>query len=469
MSDIKDYDKDIEELFIRFLISDAELLVRCLGILDHTSFKDSTNSKTVEFITNYARQYSTIPALDQIYATTKKRLEKIESVELAKHVDWFLNEFEMFSRHRALERVILSSVDLLEQKRYGEVESAVKAAVQIGLVKDLGTDYFANPKERLEQIKNNSGIISTGWADIDKKLYGGFNKGEITIFAGQPGAGKSLFLQNLGVNWAQAGLNVIYITLELSEKLTSMRIDAMVSGYSTREVMKNIDDVDLRVRTWRKKNKGGALWLKYLPSGSTTNDIRSFIKELEIQTGIKADAVLVDYLDLCWPVSVKVSPSDQFIKDKYTSEELRNLAADVNVMMVTASQLNRSSFDEIEFDSSHIAGGISKVNTADNLIGIFVTNAMKEAGRYQVQFLKTRSSSGVGSKVDLAFDPATLRISDLLDGDDDATTAQTKNVINALKQKSVVNSNLPPAQPPAQANDVMGKVAAIRGMLNKRD
>ena len=82
---------------------------------------------------------------------------------------------------------------------------------------------------------------------LTQKLYGGLNRGEITIFAGGSGAGKSLFLQNLGVNWALAGMNVVYISLELSEQLISMRPDAMVSEYSTKEIMKNMDDVDLKV------------------------------------------------------------------------------------------------------------------------------------------------------------------------------------------------------------------------------
>ena len=95
------------------------------------------------------------------------------------------------------------------------------------------------------------------------------------------------------------------------------------------------------------------------------------------------------------------------------SEELRNLAMELNTVFVTASQLNRSSVEEIEFDHSHISGGISKINTADNLIGIFTSRAMRERGRYQIQLMKTSSSSGVGQKIDLEFDVDSLRIRDL--------------------------------------------------------
>ena len=116
--------------------------------------------------------------------------------------------------------------------------------------------------------------------------------------------------------------------------------------------------------------------------------------------------------DLVMPVSVKVNPNDQFIKDKYVAEELRNLAKELNILLVTASQLNRSAVDEPEFDHSHIAGGISKINTADNVFGIFTSRSMRERGKYQLQCMKSRSSTGVGHKIDLEYNVETMRITD---------------------------------------------------------
>ena len=437
-SEINDYSKDIEDLFINFMMSRPDLFVRCKGILKSDYFDDKQNRDTVAFIEGYSVDFSNIPSLQQIKALTKKEVEIME-VEAATHEDWFLREFEKFCRHKALRDAILASPELLDDGRYGEVEATIKAAVQIALVKDLGTDYYANPKARLEAIREGKGQVSTGWKTVDDKLYGGFNKGEITIFAGQSGAGKSLFLQNLAVNWAQAGLNVVYLSLELSEKLCSMRIDAMHTGFETREVMRNIDDVHMKVRASQQKSHG-TLQVKQLKNGCTSNDVRAYIKEYEIFKKIKVDAILVDYLDLMMPMSTKISAENLFVKDKYVTEELRNLAVELDTVTVSASQLNRGSYEEIEYDPSHIAGGISKVNTADNVVGIFTSASMKESGRYQIQFIKTRSSSGVGSKVDLAFNNKSLRISDLEEGEDNAVTATTKNIYDQLKKRSVVKS-----------------------------
>jgi len=103
-------------------------------------------------------------------------------------------------------------------------------------------------------------------------------------------------------------------------------------------------------------------------------------------------------------------------------------------LFVTASQLNRSAVDEVEFDHSHIAGGISKINTADNLIGIFSSRAMRERGRVQIQFMKTRSSSGVGTKLDLGFNMDSLRIVDLDEDDEDSETVTANSLYEKLSK-----------------------------------
>jgi len=302
----------------------------------------------------------------------------------------------------------------------------------------LGTDYYADPRSVLEGLKDNNGQMTTGWKVLDDKLYGGINRGEITIFAGGSGAGKSLFMQNMSLNWAEAGLNCVYITLELSEALSSMRMYAMQTDRSTKRIFKELDDVELQVRT--KSKKSGMLRVKYMPSGSTINDVRSYIKELQIQTGKSIDCMCIDYLDLLMPATKKVSASDLFIKDKYVTEEIRNFAMETQTVMVTASQLNRSAVEEIEFDHSHIAGGISKIQTADNVIGIFTSHTMRERGQYQLQLLKTRSSSGVGSKVNLVFDRDSLRISDDTSEDDGQTSSSATDLMENLRKKTTVNT-----------------------------
>jgi hypothetical protein len=168
------------------------------------------------------------------------------------------------------------------------------------------------------------------------------------------------------------------------------------------------------------------------------------------------------------PATKKVNPGDLFIKDKYVTEEMRNFSMETQTVFVTASQLNRSAVEEIEFDHSHIAGGISKIQTADNVIGIFTSNAMRERGQYQLQLLKTRSSSGVGSKINLVFDRDSLRISDSdLDDDDLAVgtqDSQTSKVMDTLKRKSTITDSIDTtsAIPPEKSESAINLRAMVK-------
>jgi archaellum biogenesis ATPase FlaH len=437
-----DYSYDIQKLYLEMFLSDAETFCRCQSIFNAENF-DQRLRETATFIDEYVNQYKVMPETQIINAACKMDFQPI--VLPKQNYDWLMNEFESFSRHKSLERAIFKSADMLEKGDYGPVEKLIKDAIQISLNKDMGTDYWADPRARLGKLKDNNGQISTGWPSVDKKLYGGFKRGELNIFAAASGGGKSLFLANLGVNFALAGLNVIYFTFELSEELVSMRVDSMITGIPTRDVFKNLDDVEMKVKLTGKR--AGGMQIKYLPSGKNCNDLRSYLKEYEVKTGKKPDILLVDYLDLMMPLSVKVSPSDLFIKDKYVSEELRNLSMETQAVVVTASQLNRSAVEEIEFDHSHISGGLSKIQTADNVIGIFTSRAMKERGRYQIQFMKTRSSSGVGQKVDLEFNVDTLRISDLDEEEETSFNSQrnsstTANIVSQFKKTSTVKETI---------------------------
>ena len=461
----QEYTLELQKLFVEFIAQDQDLFVRVNNILDSEYF-DRSLRKTVDFIKEHAANYGALPTHEQIRVTTGQDLQNLKDID-SRHKDWFIDEFEQFCKHKALESAILKSTDMLEKGEFGAVEKLIKDAIQIGLAKHMGINYWENPVDRIERVRNNRGGISTGWKAIDQKLYGGFNRGELNIFAAASGGGKSLFLQNLALNWAQAGYNVLYVSLELSEELCSMRLDSMLTGYNTKEVFKNVEDVGIKVGMLGKKS--GRLQIVQLPNGITVNDLTSYMREFEVKNNVKIDAMLLDYLDLMMPAQRKVPPSDLFIKDKFVSEELRNFAVEHNLLFATASQLNRAAVEEIEFDHSHISGGLSKIQTADNVIGIFTSQAMRERGRYQVQFMKTRSSSGVGQKVDLEFDREGLRITDLEDDAEDSETVTTSSIYDKLKKKTELVGKANNLAENSVVERAVENTDRLRSILKKQD
>jgi archaellum biogenesis ATPase FlaH len=471
---LKDYGVDVQRLFLEMMLEDAQSYVRVQNIYNPQNF-DKSLRPAAEFIKEHSDKYKTLPERTQISAATGVKLQPVPDLNEG-HYDWFMSEFESFTKRQELERAILKSADLLEKGDFEPVEKLIKDAVQISLTKDLGMDFWYDPEGMLDRYFNSGGQVSTGWPQMDRLLYGGFSRGELNIFAGGSGSGKSLVMMNIALNWVQQGLHGVYITLELSEELTGLRTAAMLTDMSTKDIRKDKDAAAIKIKMIGRK--AGSYQVKALPAQSNINDIRAFLKEYQIKTGHKVDFIMIDYLDLLMPVSAKVSPNDLFVKDKYVSEELRNLAKELGLLMVTASQLNRSAVEEIEFDHSHISGGISKINTADNVFGIFTSRAMKERGKYQIQCMKSRSSTGVGQKIDLEYNIETMRITD--EGGEDGDHFSKKpstSIMDSIKARSQVtpaadSADTPPWEIPTPGVDtakVSGDVqsAKLKQLLGK--
>jgi len=268
------YNAEMQKLYLEMFLSDAETFIRCQNIFNPENF-DKRYQDSAAFVTKYVDDYKVMPEVSIVNASCGS---DFEAVSLAReNYDWLMNEFETFSRHKSLERAILQSADLLEKGEYNPVEKLIKDAIQISLNKDMGTDYWDDPRARLLKLKDNNGQISTGYPSIDRKLYGGFKRGELNIWCAGSGGGKSLFLANLGLNFSLAGLNVIYFTFELSEELVGMRVDSMITSVASKDIFKNLDDVEMKVKLTGKR--AGGMQIKYMPSGKNCNDLRSYLKE----------------------------------------------------------------------------------------------------------------------------------------------------------------------------------------------
>jgi hypothetical protein len=181
----KEYSVDLQKFFIEMMLSDSQSYIRVQNIFNTENFDRSIRA-AAEFIKEHSDQHKVLPTYEQIRAATGIELKPLPDLSPG-HYDWFLTEFEGFSRRMELERAILSAADLLEKGQYDPVEKLIKDAVQISLTRDMGTDYFEDPRQRLNKIRENNGQVSTGWPTLDKRLFGGMNRGELNIFAGGSG------------------------------------------------------------------------------------------------------------------------------------------------------------------------------------------------------------------------------------------------------------------------------------------
>lgn len=395
-----------QKLLLQYLISSGDLYALCTGIVRPEYFAPEYRN-AVKFIQDYHEEYNALPAPEQIKAETEISLVKQEIKK--DQFEYCATEIEAFCKFQAFRAAIFAAPPLMDDGNYGKALRLVSDAVTVSLQREIGTLYFDNPQERIKQRLKDKRLIPTGWRELDRVLDGGIGRKELLLFSGNSGVGKSITMANLGLNVLLQGWNVLYITLELSEEVVGQRYDLMISRISKFEHKARLSELVQKIE--QTGQRCGELVIKYMPSGSKTTAIKSYLKELQLTREYVPDVIIVDYIDNVDP-SEQVPPELIFLHDKLTSEQLRNIGVEYNSAIVTASQQNREAVDAPIIHQGHIAGGISKVNSSDNYFTIIQTGPMKAKGSIAFMPLKTRNSLGLSEILYHNWDRVSLRITD---------------------------------------------------------
>jgi len=396
-----------QKLLIEFLISSKELFVKCGGIINPEYFESPLNV-VMGFVMKYYTQYHNIPDVSIIFAETEIdfTVRDVQSHEF----DYITDEIEKFCREEAFKMVLIEGSDMIaedEEPDFGKIDRMFRDAIMISIDKDMGIDYFDDPAERLARMQEHIDSRSIGWPSLDM-VSDKCRRGELVMFAGNSGAGKSVVLANVAANFAADGLNSLVLSLELGEDLITKRMDSIITGIHTKDVFDSVEDI---VNILKKNEKSyGSIVVKKLSISANSNDIRAYLTEYEIQFGYKPDCVCVDYLDQMG--TNEKSNDGVFEKDKQKTEELREIFVDYNAYGFTASQLNRESVDTEHKSQAHIAGGISKINTSDVAWGLIHNEEQQDNNELHFQAMKLRNSEFSTKPVVLYWDKKTLKISD---------------------------------------------------------
>jgi archaellum biogenesis ATPase FlaH len=400
-----------EKLLIQNLLSSEDLFAVCRPLLNPSYFSVD-NRAAIEFIAGYADKYNSIPALDIIEAETSSvyEIRKLTRDE----IEYTKTEFEQFCKHQAIIGVVSESIGLLDTDgaaAAGKIYKMVEDAMMVSLVHNIGIDFFENPEELVRTLKESHSYISSGWPELDKLLGGGFHPG-LFVWSGNSGTGKSITLANLGRNLYMMGKHVLYISLELSKEMIADRYVPIITGLPVTDWKEDVADEAVKRMEHIAGNSEGSLVIEYMSSGTNTATIKSYLKAYEIEREHTPDVIIIDYLDLMGSNS-GMGGENIFQKDKEASEEIRALGMDYNIPILSASQQNRDAINVIQPNQSHVAGGISKINTSDFWFSILATDDMKANGDIAYLNLKARSSDALGKIANFRWIGETLRIESL--------------------------------------------------------
>lgn len=392
------------------ILSAPDLFTRCMSIAS-PDFFDPEVKPIVRFVKKYYDQYNAPPKLEYVNAECDTDFKESK---LDKHeIKFITDEFETFCRHEALFIAITSSAaDIVagNKENIAKIQDKIQDALAISIQKELGIEMFTDIRERLEKYLTTAVYEPTGIKGLDDALGGGLARKQVTMFSANSGGGKSIMMSNIGANYARRGFHVLQLALELTDEMIDLRNLSIMTGTKTDSWKRNITEI-VNLMEQHKEAGAGSFIVKRIPGGSTALHIRSYLKLYEAEYGHAPDVLIVDYLDLMHP-NGGVSGKGVFEQDKEKSEQLTEIAFDYDCIVLTASQQNRDGVRTATPDQAIIAGGISKINTVDNYISIYMNPEMRLKGEMFIYYLKTRSSSAVGTMTALTFNPDNLIISD---------------------------------------------------------
>lgn len=405
-------DSDAQRLFINSMLSSPELFAKVNPIVKPEYF-DAGMQGPVKFLQEYYTENRAVPN-GMIFQAATKNTPDIQVIQ-RQDIKFLSEQIAGFCQASAMIQVARKSPGLIEKGNYNELIEQFKLAAQIGLLEDLGIEYFDNPLARLERLETDDKLISTGWKDVDALIGGGVGRQELITFLAPSGGGKSVNMLNLGYNFMEQGLHGVIISIEMKDTKVALRTDQMIARLASGMINTNKSKVAHDIQLFGERT-GARLFIKRMREGVTNaNHILAYLRELESTKGFRPDWIVVDYLDIMQSVR-KVDGSNMFLKDQYVTEEVRGIGFDYDAVMISGSQLGKHATEAInEGKSLHqgdVQGGSSKTNTSDLMIATVKTPAMHEAGEYRFEFPKARNSDATGKSCLMRWNKDTLRVTD---------------------------------------------------------
>lgn len=436
-------DKFYETVIAYNALTNESYLASIVDHLDSKYFDNKDIKNVVEIIKEFYEKRSTPPTLTEIkgYLTTDELKSSFRRV--VRLFDGFDQKFnrdelyentEKFLKEKAVYNTLLEVADQAgkDDVDTSEILTKFEQACNVSLSVDLGLDYFTDIEKHIDDLETQDETIPSGWEWLDKKLDGGFlEQGRaIYVFAGETNVGKSIFLGNIARNIADHGKTVLLVSLEMSELVYAKRITTNLTQIPIRQLHNRTDDIRDAVEQYKRSNSKSRVIVKeFPPSTITCKHLKGFIKKLT-DRGVKLDAIVVDYVNL-----LKSSTgTNSYERIKYATEELRALSYTFECPIITATQLNRQGYNEINPGLDTVGESYGLAATADAIFSIWREEEDVDLGILRLGVMKNRFGENYGSMMmEIDYDTLTLKEStEQVQNIDMTDTMESLNVLSNL-------------------------------------
>ena len=422
----------VEFLILRNLLHNEDYVRKVIPFIKSEYFEDTNQKIVFEEILSFIEQYNQ-PATKEVLCIEVEKRKDIndtsfkEIVHLIQNLDdvpieldWLIDTTEKWCRDRAIYIALMESIHIAdgkdEKKNRDSIPSILSDALAVSFDTHIGHDYLLDYEQRYESYHKKEEKIEFDLEYFNKITKGGLPNKTLNIALAGTGVGKSLFMCHVAASVLLQGRNVLYITLEMAEERIAERIDANLLNVPIQDIGDLPKQMfESKVTNLAKKTQGTLIIKEYPTASAHSGHFKSLLNELALKKSFRPDIIFIDYLNICASSRYKGNLSvNSYSYIKAIAEELRGLAVEFNVPIVSATQTTRSGYGSSDVELTDTSESFGLPATADLMFALISTEELEEIGQILVKQLKNRyNDPTVYKRFVIGIDRAKMRLYDV--------------------------------------------------------
>ena len=416
------------------LFQKEEFARKILPFIREDYFHEKTEKVVFQEIQKFILKYNKIPSYESVRVELSNRpgliadefqdavavIDEVKNNDDVSDEQWLLESAEKFCQEKAIHNAILESIHILDgsnkQFSKGAIPSLLTDALSVSFDPYVGHDYIDNAEKRYEFYHRTEKRIPFDLEYMNKITRGGLPRKTLSCILAGTGVGKSLFMCHMAASALTENLNVLYITMEMAEERIAERIDANLLNVRVDELETMPKDIYLKkIRNLESKTKGKLIIKEYPTASASSAHFRALLNDLALKRNFTPDVIFIDYMNICASSRLKHGSNvNSYSYIKAIAEELRGLAVEFDVPVVTATQTTRSGFSNSDPGMEDISESFGTAATVDFMISIVATEQLDAVNQILVKQLKNRFSDPSSNKrFVLGIDRARMRLYDV--------------------------------------------------------
>ena len=426
----------LEHSILKNLIYNEEYTRKVMPFIQPEYFSDNTEKTVFNEVKEFVEKYKNLPTHEALVInfTESKNLTEAQvrsSIDLlndlhkvkneATELQWLTEQTEKFCQDKAIYNAIMDAVQILDTKTTkdkGEIPKILADALGVSFDRNIGHDYITDYESRYDFYHKKEERIPFDLDFFNKITKGGLPNKTLNIALAGTGVGKSLFMCHVAAGCISQGFDVLYITMEMAEEKIAERIDANLLNIRLDDLhIISKDDYTKRFQSLQNKTHGRLIIKEYPTAAAGSMHFRSLLNELQLKKNFRPKIIFIDYLNICCSSRLKAGANvNSYTYVKAIAEELRGLAVEFNVPIVSATQTTRSGYSNSDVDLTDTSESFGLPATADFMFALINTEELEQLNQIMVKQLKNRyNDPSMNKKFVIGVDRAKMKLYDVED------------------------------------------------------